>query len=255
MVVVDNSIDGTQEIIAEKFPDITLIKASQDKLIPELWGIGIEKSSGELVAVTTTHFMPAKNWIGEILKIHEAQYSGVGGAIENGEEAGIVSWAVYFCRYSRYMLPFNRANVEDFAADNASYGRADLESVKPAMENGFWEVFVHQEMRKERMSLILTPEIVVYHQDSFTFSGFMHQRFLHGRQFGYARAQGLTTLKTAALAILSPTIPFIFLYRITRRILAKKRNTKKYLLSLPVLFLFLVSWSAGEFCGYLRKFE
>ncbi|MDQ3710697.1 MAG: glycosyltransferase, partial [Acidobacteriota bacterium] len=81
IIVVDNSIDGTQDVIARNFPNIKLVRASKDKFIPELWGIGINQSAGDYVAVTTTHFVPSKNWLGEILKKQEAQYAGVGGAI------------------------------------------------------------------------------------------------------------------------------------------------------------------------------
>ncbi len=257
IIVVDNSIDGTTDVIARNFPMVQLVRASRDKLIPELWGIGINQSAGDYIAVTTTHFVPAKNWLGETLKVHKNQYAGVGGAIENDDKAGLISWAVYFCRYSRYMLPFAVEDVEDFAADNASYKRDSLERVIPAMENGFWEVFVHQEMKKQKMSLLLTPNIVVYHLDSFTFRGFMRQRFWHGRQFGSTRSSNIPAFKRAMLGLLSPIIPFIYLYRITRRVVIRKRNIDKYLLSLPVLFSFLVSWALGEFSGYLwnRKNE
>lgn len=255
IVVVDNSTDGTEEIISREFPQVKLVQAPKDKLIPELWGIGISQSTGAYVALTTAHFVPSKNWISEIFKSHDSQYAGVGGAIENDEQAGLISWAVYFCRYSHYMLPFAQENAEDFAADNASYKRADLERVEYATADGFWEVFVHQEMRKAKMPLLLTPNIIVYHQDSFTFSGFMRQRFQHGRQFGGSRARSIPTLKRAMLVLLSPLIPFIYLYRITGRVFSKKRNINKYLLALPVLFLFLASWSFGEFSGYLQKSE
>jgi len=253
IIVVDNSIDGTQDIIARNFPNVKLVRASKDNFIPELWGIGINQSAGDYIAVTTTHFIPAKNWIAEILKKQEAEYAGVGGAIENDAKAGLVSWAVYFCRYSRYMLPFADEDAEDFAADNASYKRDGLERVKHAMENGFWEVFVHQAMKKEKMSLLLTPNIIVYHRDSFSFRGFMRQRFWHGRQFGSNRTSNISAFKRAMLGLLSPLIPFIYLYRITRRVYTRKRNIDKYLLSLPVLFSFLISWALGEFSGYLWK--
>ncbi|MGI8470332.1 MAG: glycosyltransferase [Pyrinomonadaceae bacterium] len=251
IIIVDNSTDKTAEIIAQRFPALKLVKASQNKLIPELWKIGIDESAGDLVALSTTHFVPAKNWIAEIRAAHESPFAGIGGAIENDERAGLVSWAVYFCRYSRYMLPFAQENVEDFAADNASYKRADLERVRGSWTNGFWEVFVHRAMIKEKMQLILSPEIIVYHQDSFTFSGFMRQRFAHGKQFGNARAGNISGAKRIALITLSPLIPFLYIYRITKRVFSRKRNIDKYFLSLPVLFLFLLSWSLGEFCGYL----
>ncbi len=229
--------------------------AVKKKLIPELWGIGIEKSTGEFVALTTTHFVPSENWIAETLRANEADYAGIGGAIENDEAAGIVSWAVYFCRYSPYMLPFEKVEVEDFAADNASYRQRDLQIVEEAMSNGFWENFVHQKMRKADMKLLKTPEIVVYHRDSFTFSSFMNQRFHHGKQFGNTRAAQMPLGTRLVYAALSPVIPFLYLYRIIGRVFAKKRNIGKLILALPVLTLFLLSWSAGEFSGYLWKSE
>lgn len=251
IVVIDNSTDETAAIIKRDFPTVKLYAAEQAKLIPELWGIGISLSAGDCVALTTSHFVPAKSWTAEILKAHEQPHAGIGGAIENEAQLGMVSWAIYFCRYSPYMLPFRETNVEDFAADNASYKRRDLERVKEAMRDGFWETFVHQEMRREGMSLSKSPEIVVYHQKSFSFSGFINQRFWHGRQFGETRAAKLSAFQRAAFALLSPLIPAVYLFRITRRVIAKKRNAGKFILSLPILILFLSSWSIGEFSGYL----
>lgn len=256
IILADNSTDETPEIVSADFPNVVLVRAEKDKLIPELWGIGIGESAGDVIALTTTHFVPAENWIATILKRHEnLEAAGVGGAIENDERAGIVSWAIYFCRYSGYMLPFTQVNAFDFAADNASYKRSALERVKHTMTDGFWETFVHQTMRKEKMLLLLAPEIIVYHRDSFDLSGFAIQRFRHGKQFGGARARRISNLKRIIYILLSPLIPLLYLYRISRRVFGKKRNVGKFLVSLPVLILFLVCWSSGEFYGYLRKSE
>ena len=53
IIVVDNSSDETNEIIKEKFTEVKLIEVAKDKLIPELWGIGIGYCAGKLVALTT----------------------------------------------------------------------------------------------------------------------------------------------------------------------------------------------------------
>jgi glycosyltransferase involved in cell wall biosynthesis len=222
IIVVDNSTDETADIIVREFPQVKLIRSSKEKLIPELWGIGINQSEGIYIALTTAHFIPSKTWIAEIIKAQDSDYAGIGGAIENDEQAGLVSWAVYFCRYARYMLPFAQEAVDDFAADNASYKRADLDRVRQALQKGFWEVFVHNEMRRAKMSLFLTPAIVVYHKESFTFTSFMNQRFWHGRQFGKSRAQTFPAFKRTVFVMLSPLIPFIYLYRITGRVFSKK---------------------------------
>lgn len=251
IIVVDNSTDGSAEIIRRDFSDVRLFEADGKRLIPELWGIGIELCTAEIVALTTTHFVPAKTWASEILKAHESPEAGIGGAIENDEHADIVSWAVYFCRYSPYMLPFPAQTVDDFAADNASYKKRDLDSVKETMASGFWETFVHREMRRRGLSLTKSPEIMVHHQKSFDFAGFMSQRFHHGRQFGSARASDMPLLRRAAFVLLSPAVPFLYLFRITKRVLEKRRNIGRLAVSMPVLVMFLLSWSAGEFTGYL----
>lgn len=253
IVVVDNSTDTTREIIDREFPSVNLVKAPTEKLIPELWGIGINESAGEFVALTTSHFVASEDWTSEILKAQQQPYAGIGGAIENEEQAGIVSWAVYFCRYSPYMLPFGQTEVKDFAADNASYKRRDLERVKDTMRDGFWETFVHKEMLRQGMLLLKTPDIVTYHQKSFTFRGFMNQRFWHGRQFGEVRSAEMPLIRRAGFVLLSPAIPLIYLARITRRVFDKKRNIGKFVKALPILTMFLLSWSVGEFTGYLKR--
>ncbi len=253
IIVVDNSTDGTAEAVVKDFPDIKLIRTSEDKLVPELWEIGINHSAGDIVAITTSHFVPEKNWIAEILKAHKTASSvgGIGGAIENDKMADSVSWAIYFCRYSPYMLPFKEATVKDFAGDNASYKRTAIERCRHARRDGFWESFVHDEMRKQGFELLVTPSILVYHQKSFTLSGFINQRFWHGKQFGSERALNVSGVKRAIYILLSPLIPIVLLSRITRRTLDKRRHVKDYFLSLPILLLFLLSWSAGELTGYV----
>lgn len=251
IVVVDNSTDGTQEIVRNKFPHVRLLSVDENKLMPELWETGIQQSTGDCVAITTSHFVPAANWIKEILKAHETPTPAIGGAIENEKASGLVAWAVYFCRYSPYMLPFKEETVEDFAGDNASYKRWALDRCRDARRDGFWESFVHSEMRRQGLKLLMTPSIVIYHQNSFTLTEFMKQRFCHGRQFGSERALSISGWKRIAYIFLSPLILPLYLYRISRRVLGNKKHIREYLLSLPVLILFLLSWSTGELSGYV----
>jgi hypothetical protein len=101
----------------------------------------------------------------------------------------------------------------------------------------------------------MTPELVVYHKKSFSLAGFMKNRFLHGRQFGSSRAATISSTKRMIYVLLSPLIPALFLLRISRQVIAKKRHLGKLLVSSPVLLLFLFSWALGEFTGYLGLAE
>lgn len=251
VIVVDNSSDGSSEIVGRQFAEVKLVQAPKDKFIPQLWEIGIQQARGEIVATTTAHFVPEKDWIPQILKAHEKAYAGIGGAIENEADGGVVSRAIYFCRYSAYMLPFDERRVKDFAADNASYKRAVLDRYEAARRNGFWEAAIHEQMIADGHELSLNPGVVVRHHKSFSFAGFMAQRFFHGRQYGTDRAKHFSTVRRLAYAVMSPLIPLIFLWRMTRRVLARRKSIAPYLSALPVVTAFLVSWSAGELLGYL----
>jgi len=164
LIIVDSSADGTAEIITKNFPNIKLIESTEDKFIPELWEIGINLSNGEIIAITTAHSVPDRNWIDEILKAHDnPAYVGIGGAIENVNSANLVDWAIYFCRYSPYMLPFSKMNVKDIAADNASYKKSVLDKFKHLRHQGFWESRIHSELIKCGYELLLTPDIVRFY--------------------------------------------------------------------------------------------
>ncbi len=251
VIVVDNSVDGTAEIVASQFPHVKLLRCSRQMLMPELWEAGIRQSSGEVVALITSHFVPAQDWVEKILEAHASPATGIGGAIENDPSGGIISWAVYFCRYSSYMLPFKKGAVEDFAGDNASYKRWALDRCTESRRNGFWESFVHAELRSAGLPLVRVPSIVVFHQKSFTLMGFTTQRFWHGRQYGAMRISQLPSLRRFLYAALAPGIPVISFFRITRRVVERRRNLGRYLLSLPALMLFILSWSGGELSGYV----
>src|SRR5216683_3197838 len=85
----------------------------------------------------------------------------------SAETASAVDWAVYFCRYSQYMLPFERGPVREIAGDNASYKRTHIERYRHVWRNGFWELAIHAELRKAGLPLLLVPSVVVFHHRSF----------------------------------------------------------------------------------------
>jgi glycosyltransferase involved in cell wall biosynthesis len=252
IVAVDNSTDGTTEVIRSRFPGIKLLVEPSSALIPELWKVGIQQSTGDIVAITTAHFIPDKEWLSEVLKAHQAPVTAVGGAIENDLSARILDWAVYFCRYSPYMLPFREGFVPEIAGDNASYKRKYIDQCWHVWSDGFWEPSVHAELKKAGFRLWLSPSIVIRHKRSFSFPGFMKQRFQHGIQFGRERAARFSVSKRMLYIVLSPTIPFIFLARITRQVVTKHRHQARLLQAIPLLLLFLSAWALGELVGYLR---
>ena len=251
IIIVDNSSDGTGDYVAARFPHLTLLRAAQRDLTPRLWEAGIRVASGDLVAITTAHFIVRSDWIGRIVEAHRESYAGIGGAIENEHEGGSVSWAIYFCRYSPFIPPFEAAKVHDFAGDNASYKRSSLQRYEETRRNGFWEAEVHERMVADGLELFLCPQILVSHRKSYSFGTFMAQRFFHGRQFGSKRAARMSLRGRVTRAFAAPLVPFVMLFRVATRVLKRRRYFAHYLTALPVLLAFFSSWAAGELVGLI----
>ena len=252
IIVVDNSKDGTAKMVEEAFPTVRLIRIAEPRLLPELWAIGAKEALGKIIAFTIAHCVPDEDWLAATLRHHQSgTYAAIGGAIENAQPSPLSQWATYFCRYVTYMLPFSTHPVDQIPGDNASYKRWVLEEYAHWIESCFWETVINQRLRRAGHSLLLTPEICVFHEASSGVGAFCRQRFTHGRIFGAGRVVSVTGGRRLLYIFASPLVPFIFLAKIVRQVLQKKRHVLQFLLSLPILVLFVLCWSFGEFLGYL----
>ena len=252
LIVVDNSDDGSAEIVRAQFPGVRMFTMPSQALINELWSTGILQSCGDIVALTTAHCIPAPDWIAQVRKAHGTPAAGVGGAIDGDSESSLVDWAVCFCRYSRFLPPIGTGVVDDIPADNAAYKRAPLFRHQAQWRDGFWEPQLHHALAREGEVLWLAPAMQVRHRHSFGFSGFMRQRFLHGQKYGGWRASTLTPAKRVMMLIASPLIPLVLLQRTARRVMGKGGYRLHLFATLPLLAVFFIAWACGEALGYAR---
>lgn len=240
------------QLAQSQFPQFTLIENKGAQLIPELWGLGAARARGRIVAITIATCVPDAHWVESILRAHADGHAAVGGAIENARAASLVDWAVYFVRYTPFMLPF-RAGPMEVPGDNGAYLRAAIaDQMDWIAARGFWEAEVNAKLRRQGQSLWGDPSIVVYHQHSFDLGGFTRNRLEHARIFGQMRAAQSSAAKRAFYILSAPAIPFVFLARIARNLVRKKRHRARFVVALPLVAWFLLCWSLGEFWGLLR---
>lgn len=251
IIVVDCSSDETPYIIKTRFPDIKLINFSRRMTLPFLLSAGIERSTGDIIAITDATCSVDSNWISEILKAHEAPYPVIGGAVEIGDVKSMVGWAAYFCDYGQFMHPLNKGEVSELPGNNISLKRWALEEGREFVQNGFWKTYWCQKLLEEGFQLVSVPSIVVRYNKSFRLSPFLLRRFHHGRCFAGMRIAQASIFTRIYCIAGSPSLPFLFLVRTTRAIMSQRRYLKKFVFSLPVLGMAVVSWSFGEFWGYL----
>ena len=252
VLVVDNSTDGTADVLRERFPELPLLRLPPSALIPELWAAGIRASHGDLVAITTAHCVPCERWMATMLDALAGPAAGVGGAIDNDPEGTAVDWAVYFCRYAAYMPPVREGFAAEIAGDNAAYKRRAIDACAGVWRDGFWEAAVHAELRQAGERLWLAPAALVCHKRSFDFAGFLRQRFVHGMRYGRDRRREIGGAGRWLRALTSPLIPAVLLFRIVRQVRRKRRHGKELARALPFVLAFLAAWTSGELIGTLR---
>jgi hypothetical protein len=246
IIVADGSTDASAECAAAACPEAQIIRMGAGHLIPELWSRALAGARGSIVGVATAHCIPVPGWTRAMLAAHALGYRGIGGAIECAGSASIVDRAIYFTRYSSYMLPFSAREVDDLPGDNVCYDGATLRQFPAYIEGPFWEPFLHAEMRRDGIPLRMDPAAVVTYVHSFGAREFLRQRFAHGWHFGRMRSHSQTATRRLLVALSYPLLVAIVTWRVARRVWHHTGQRRHLLKALPLVTLFLGSFLAGE---------
>ena len=235
-------------------PAVHWLVAPPGALIPQLWSQGMAAATGDVVAITTAHFVPAADWIAQIRAAHRRLGSaGIGGPIDPPRGGSLGDWATYFLRYSTGFIYHEEQSVPDLIGDNASYRRSALQTHWESIRDGFWEPEFHRRVLAGGGTLTFVPGIRLTQTTSFGIARFCSQRLAHGRHFGRERIRGKSAFFRVAGIVLSPLIPLVLLAKILVRLGHKPAYGWPFLACSPVLLLFIGSWSLGELWGYLGR--
>lgn len=252
VLLVDNSRDGTADLVRRDFPWVTIVRAAGPRLIPELWGEGVLRARGPIVALSTAQAVPGPTWARAHLRAHQdGAWAGVGGPISLEPSLGSLDRAVYWLRFARWNLPAYQGPVRDVAGDNASYRRAALAPYEERIRaEGFWENEINHELRRAHAEFFAAPEATCAFVGGTEWRSFAAQRLIHGRRFGQSRLAGASRARRAFRIVTWPGTPLVFLGRLLAQARASG-STADILRVLPALCCCLGAWSAGELLGYV----
>ncbi len=252
VILVDNSRDGTADLVRRDFPWVTVVEATGRRLIPELWGEGMLRATQPIVALLTGQAVPSPGWARAHLQAHQSNdWAAVGGPIALASGLGSLDLAVYWLRFARWNLPSFREIVPDVAGDNASYR---VEVIAPYRDRiraeGFWENEINHELRRGGRAFFASREAACDFAGGTTFWPFARQRLIHGRRFGARRLMGATRAMRALRIVSWPGTPLVFLYRLFGQA-RESGAVASFIRALPALWCCLGAWSVGELLGYL----
>jgi hypothetical protein len=214
--------------------------------------VGLASAGGDVVAMIEDHAIPDQRWCATIWDEHRRNPYGVigGGIMHSG--IGLLNWAVYYCDFARYQPPFPPSVVEYVSDVNVSYKRATLETCRDVWQDSYDETSVHGRIREAGDTLYLTPDFVVgYDRGPMSVSRTLLQRRVWGRAYAGRRAQKAGPIRRLAYVLMSPGLAPLLLVRKFLLLCRRRQALRPFMAALPITFLCLLSWSLGEFIGYV----
>jgi hypothetical protein len=253
LIVVDASTDGTADVVAASWPDVSLLRLPAGTLTPLLWTAGAGRTTGRVVAFTTGHCAPAESWARALLARIDEGAMGAGGPLALAPDAGVVDRAVFYLRYSAFLAEtMHDGRVEgEIAGDNAAYRREALERYSDVVSEGFWEVEFHRAVREEGGWIASSREAVAWFGPSFPLRTIVRHRYAHGRHFGASRVRRREANRWR-IAAAAPFVPPLLALRAARRVLPLEAHRMRFVGALPVFMLLAGAWAFGEAVGAME---
>ena len=251
IIVIDRTLNKTEQYLKEHFPRVNLIKISVPCGIPEMRAIGMENASGEYLVITEDHCIVPPNWLAKIIEAHNTGYEVVGGAVENASSERLIDWAVFLCEYSNFMPPIIEGETQFLTGNNTSYKRSVIDQLDDSLKRNYWEYFLQAELKRRNIKFYSVSTLIIKHKKEFGFFYFLSQRFHYSRSFAAMRKNQSSTLKQIIYILYTPILPFHLSWRIAQNVHQKRRNYKEFFLSLPLLVIFMMSYALGELTGLI----
>jgi hypothetical protein len=263
LVPYDSTITLVAQLAAE-FPAVRFVDAGppagqppfssargQHALIDRRRAVGLAAATGDLVGVVEDRGVPRPDWAAAAVRLHRALPNLViGGAVENGRDHWL-NWAVYWCDFGRYQLPFDRGPRHYLTDVNVVYKRQALEQTRDIWREKYHEPLVHWALESAGETLLLTPELVVDQlRDGLTVTGLLKERLAWGRLFGSLRVRESSRVRRIALTAISPLLPALLFWRLIREQVRKGAPSGRLLRVGPATLALLTAWAAGEALGY-----
>jgi len=252
VLVVACGREAEADRIRQLFPWVYVVHRSERTSVPELRRIGVERSSGQIVAVVEEHCVVDGNWLRTALAAHgRGDFGAVGGPIGDRNYRRLSDWVVYFCEYNNQLPPATAGEVAELGTANIAYRRQVLLDHLPLLGRGYWEASLHPILRAEGVRLLSVPEMIVYHRGPFEFSYYLQQRYWFSRAYAAARSKTMPLARRLVYLSTAPILPIFLLLRMGRRIWQKRHRPEKFVQALPLLVPALCVLVAGEWVGFL----
>jgi hypothetical protein len=235
------------------FPLARFISAPATATIPELRGLGLAESTGDIVALTEDHCVADPEWVETLQRNAHGPADVIGGGMGNAQRDRAVDWAAYFSEYGFFADTRPESPSDErplLTGANVAYKRSVVGDVTKWASEGEWENVAHNRLLARGTRMRFVRSAAVYQNKNYRFTEFCVDRYEHGRDFARKRLAEDPGSRRWLLFLASPLLPAILTWRVARATAPTRWGT--FLRALPSTVAFLTAWSVGEAVGYLR---
>jgi len=249
ILVPERCGEGVRTEVRARFPAVRILPVPERTPIPEMRRVAFEAAMSDSVAVIEDHVLVPADWAHSLLAARRAGHRVVGGSVVNGATARLVDRAAFLCEYGHLLKPQPPGRAAWLTGNNVVYDRALLEEHRDVLAEGQWEDRLHECFRHHEVTLESRPDIRVIHEMHYTVGEYAGQRFLYSRAWAGMRSAGVSPAGRALMFLKSWVLPPVLLFRIVRNGWSCRASRVDVLRSLPLLFVFVLAWAAGEAVG------
>jgi len=255
IIIVDSSSDGTAGVVARRFPRVRLFTFPERKYPGDARNFAIAQAQGEILAFIDADCVAAPDWAEQIVAAHEGGDPVIGGIIEIANPESRVSWAQYFCEFSRWMAGTPGGETSEIPAVCLSLKRWVFDKYGPFLEGVLCaDTAFNWRLVEGGIRRLIVPSIRVSHVNIDRLGLLVRKQIIHGGFFARVRAaeRGFSLPRRLIYAAGSPALPLLLTYRIVRRVLSRRTYVRELVRAMPLVLLACTFWSLGEMLGYLR---
>lgn len=233
------------------FFGVKIVEASSMDSIGSANTKGIRQATAPIVALAEDHAFPAPGWAEALIAAHQGPWAAVGPMILNpNDPKNVIAWADVLIGFGEYLAPRESGVVERLPGNNSSYKRDLLLDYGPQLETMMeTETLLQKDLRQKGHQLYLESGAQVSHLNFERMRSFISIKYLSGRIFGAARAQGWSLLYRLFYACGTPLIPLVRYRRYQKHWKSLRKHQKLPWGTIPMAWCGLLISATGEMVG------
>lgn len=264
IILVDSSADQTPEIVKAQFNQVRFFHLDVKTDPGTARNIGVKKSKGELILFTDSDCIVNRQWIEQMVNTHEQhpEYIAIGGAVENGNNPkNNIAWAGYLAEFRENIPEQASGIIWHNPTCNISYKRSAF------IKYGFFDFRLYPQedlvynytLTRKGEKIYFCPEAIVKHMHREKLIHFLaHQKkvgVITARVLKHIDLPGSMLARHKILFLLTGYVLPVIKFFKTILVFIQKRPQIITFHPLSIFFLFigLMKWYFGFFCGVFTK--